>query len=182
MRCSHLRRLTTPLSIRLASLMVRMQTLCKATQCSSVRRKPCTPSTRFLGNNGQPLSFVGLDLDTTGHLTFNSSEFQASISSNGFASVTQFLGDSSSGLIHAATSAVQNLEDPVTGTIKTEEKQMADSLTKMNTKINDEVDRINTFQQNLLTQLAQSDAAITQLENQATYFQNLFNTNNKNNN
>ena len=61
-------------------------------------------------------------------------------------------------------------------------KQMADSLTKMNSKINDEIDRINTFQQNLLTQLAQSDAAITQLENQATYFQNLFNTNNKNNN
>jgi len=136
----------------------------------------------FLGNNGQPLSFAGLDLDTTGHLTFNSSEFQASISSNGFASVTQFLGDSSSGLVHAATTAVQNLEDPVTGTIKSEEKQMADSLTKMNSKINDEVDRINTFQQNLLTQLAQSDAAIAQLENQATYFQNLFDTNNKNNN
>jgi flagellar capping protein FliD len=51
----------------------------------------------------------------------------------------------------------------------------------MNKQINDEVDRINNFQQNLLTQLAQSDAAIAQLENQATYFQNLFNTNNKNN-
>jgi flagellar hook-associated protein 2 len=136
----------------------------------------------FMGNNGQPLTFVGLDLDTTGHLTFNSSELQSSINVNGFASVTQFLGDSSSGLIHAATSAVQSLEDPVTGTIKAEEKQLANSLTKMNTQINDEVDRINTFQQNLLTQLAQSDAAITQLENQATYFENLFNTNNKNNN
>jgi flagellar hook-associated protein 2 len=136
----------------------------------------------FLGNNGQPLSFLGLDLDTSGHLTFNSSEFQASVSANGFTSITKFLGDSSSGLIRAATSAVQNLEDPVTGSIKAEEKQMADSLTKMNSKINDEIDRINTFQQNLLTQLAQSDAAIAQLENQATYFQNLFDTNNKNNN
>lgn len=136
----------------------------------------------YSGNNGQPLSFVGLDLDLNGHLNFNSSELAASVAANGFANVASYVGNSSSGFIQAATSAVQSLEDPVTGNIKNEEQQITTSLTKMNKQINDEVDRINNFQQNLLTQLAQSDAAIAQLENQATYFQNLFNTNNKNNN
>ena len=55
------------------------------------------------------------------------------------------------------------------------------ALSKLNTKINDEVDYINNFQQNLLTQLAQSDAAIYQLEQQNTFYTGLFNTNNNSN-
>jgi flagellar hook-associated protein 2 len=127
----------------------------------------------FTGTDGSPLSALGLDLDTSGHLTFNASEFQAT-ASNGFTALTQLLGDSTSGFIGTATSAVQNLEDPTTGMIKSEEQQISTSLANLGTKINDQVNQINNFQQNLLAQLSNADAAIYGLQSQATYFQSLF--------
>jgi len=54
-------------------------------------------------------------------------------------------------------------------------------LSSLNTKIGDQVDYINNFQQTLLTQLSQSDAAIYQLEQQNTFYTGLFNTNNNSN-
>jgi flagellar hook-associated protein 2 len=133
----------------------------------------------FTGTNGSPLSFLGLDLDNTGHLTFNAAELQIS-ASQGTSALTAFLGDSSTGFLHAATSALQAVEDPVVGTIKAEETQLTKSINKLGDTINDEIDRINNFQQNLLLQLSQADAAIYQLQNQQTFFKGLFDSNNNN--
>jgi flagellar hook-associated protein 2 len=135
----------------------------------------------YTGGSSSPLSFLGLDLDNSGHLTFNSTEFQAS-ASQGFSALSSYLGTSTSGFIQAANSALQNLEDPVTGAIKNEEEQLTASLNNLNSKIGDQVDYINNFQQTLLTQLSQSDAAIYQLEQQNTFYEGLFNTNNNNSN
>jgi flagellar hook-associated protein 2 len=137
--------------------------------------------TGYSGANGSGLGYLGLDLDKAGHLTFNASEFQAS-TAQGTDGVLQFLGDSTTGFIQAATSAVQGLEDPVNGFVKMEEQQISTNLLNLNNQINDEVDKVNAFQQNLLEQLSQSDAAIYQLESQATFFQGLFNYNNNNSN
>jgi flagellar hook-associated protein 2 len=137
--------------------------------------------TGYSGANGSGLGYLGLDLDKAGHLTFNASEFQAS-TAQGTDGVLQFLGDSTTGFIQAATSAVQGLEDPVNGFMKMEEQQISTNLLNLNNQINDEVDKVNAFQQNLLEQLSQSDAAIYQLESQATFFQGLFNYNNNNSN
>lgn len=137
--------------------------------------------TGYSGSNNAQLGYLGLDLDKTGHLTFNASELQAS-TAQGTAGVLQFLGDSTSGFIQAATTAVQGLEDPINGFVKLEEQQISTNLTSLNNQINDEVDNINLFQQNLLQQLSQSDAAIFQLQNQATFFDGLFNYNNKSSN
>jgi flagellar hook-associated protein 2 len=134
----------------------------------------------FTGANGSPLSFLGLDLDNTGHLTFNAAELQAS-ASQGISALTAFLGNSSTGFLHAANSALQTIEDPVIGTIKVEETQLTKSINKLSDSINDEVDRINNFQQNLLLQLSQADAAIFQLQNQQTFFKGLFDASNNNN-
>lgn len=127
----------------------------------------------FTGSNGSGLSALGLDLDTTGHLTFNATEFQAT-ASQGFTALAQLLGDSTSGFIGTATSAVQSLEDPITGMIKSEEQQITASLAALSTKINDQVNHINDFQQTLLAQLSNADAAIYSLQSQASYFQSLF--------
>ena len=137
--------------------------------------------TGYSGSNTSQLSYLGLDLDKAGHLTFNASEFQAS-TAQGTAGVMQFLGDSTTGFIQAASSAVQGLEDPANGFVKMEEQQISTNLTTLNNQINDEVDKINLFQQNLLQQLSQSDAAIFQLQSQATFYEGLFNYNNKSNN
>jgi flagellar hook-associated protein 2 len=127
----------------------------------------------FTGGDDFPLSALGLDLDMSGHLTFNASELQAT-ASQGFSALSQFVGDSTSGFIGAASSALKGLEDPISGLLKSEEKQISTSLTNIGTKIGDQVDQINTFQQNLLHQLSVADAAIYGLQSQATYFQSLF--------
>lgn len=131
----------------------------------------------YTGSTGSALSALGLDMQDTGQLTFNATEFQAATSS-GISPVLQFLGDSNSGFIQAATSAISNLEDPISGSIKTEEQGITKNLSTLSTQINNEVDRINSFQQNLLTQLSAADANIFSLENQTTYYTDYFNYNN----
>jgi flagellar capping protein FliD len=135
----------------------------------------------YTGTGGSALSYLGLDLQDTGQLIFNSSEFDAS-ASQGLNPILQFLGDSTSGFIQAANTAINNLEDPINGSIKLEESNIASSLTSLSTKMNDEVDRINTFQQNLLQQLSAADANIFNLEGQTSYFTSYFNYNSNNNN
>lgn len=134
--------------------------------------------TGYTGSSNSQLSYLGLDLDKSGHLTFNASELQAS-AAQGTAGVMQFLGDATSGFIQAATSAVQSLEDPIKGFVKLQAQQISTNLSNLQNQIYDEVDKINLFQQRLVNQLSQSDAAIFQLQSQATFFEGLFNYNNK---
>jgi flagellar hook-associated protein 2 len=131
----------------------------------------------YTGSTGSALSALGLDMQDTGQLTFNATEFQAATSS-GISPVLQFLGDSNSGFIQAATNAISNLEDPISGSIKSEEQGITKNLSDLSTQINNEIDRINSFQQNLLTQLSAADANIFSLENQTTYYTDYFNYNN----
>jgi flagellar hook-associated protein 2 len=133
----------------------------------------------YTDGNGSALSHLGLDLSNTGQLSFNSSAFDAA-TSNGMSAALQFLGSSTSGFVQAATNAVTNLEDPASGSIKIEEQQLTSTLSSLSTKINTEVDRINNFQQNLLTQLSTADANIYTLENQTTYYTDYFNYNSNN--
>jgi flagellar hook-associated protein 2 len=135
----------------------------------------------YAGNNGSALSSLGVDLSNTGQLSFNASEFAAG-TSQGMSAALQFLGDSTQGFIKAATAALSNLEDPLSGSVKLEEKQFTSSLSDLSTKINTEVNRINNFQQNLLQQLSAADANIFSLENQTTYYTDYFNFNSNNSN
>lgn len=125
--------------------------------------------------NGSTLSSVGLDLDSTGHVTFNASEFALGLGNN-FASLSQFLGDSTRGFISSATTSVQSLEDPNSGNLTSEENAITATLKSLNLKISDQIDQINQFQQNLYNQLAASDAAIFSLTQQQTFFTQLFQT------
>ncbi|HTU46133.1 MAG TPA: flagellar filament capping protein FliD [Bryobacteraceae bacterium] len=119
------------------------------------------------------LSDLGLDLDTSGNLTFNATEFEQNAGSN-FSGLSQFLGDATSGFLGVATSALNNLEDPTVGAVKAEEASITQDLTTLNTNISNEESSINQFQQNLVSQLSQSDAMIATLQSQVTFFQGLF--------
>jgi flagellar hook-associated protein 2 len=119
------------------------------------------------------LSAVGLDLNTQGQLTFNSSEFQSSVGSN-FTALSDFLGDAQSGFIGAANAAVANLIDPSYGGLTVQENSINEDLTKLGSQITDQTNQINIFQQNLANQLSASDALITVLQSQNTFFQDLF--------
>ena len=133
----------------------------------------------YTGSDGSALSSLGLDLSDTGQLSFSSSEFDAG-TSQGMSAALQFLGDSTSGFIQAATNAVTDLEDPISGSIKLEEQQLTSSLSDLSNKINTEVTRVNNFQQNMLTQLSEADASIYSLQQQTSYYTDYFNYNSNN--
>lgn len=126
-------------------------------------------------SSGSTLSAIGLDLDTQGNLTFNASEFGLGLGGN-FSSLSQFLGNSTSGFIGSATTSVQSLEDPTTGILKSAENASSKNLATLTAKISDQVNQVNLFQQNLYNQLAASDAAIFSLTEQQTFFTQLFQT------
>ena len=121
------------------------------------------------------LSQVGLDMDDQGHLTFNASEFATGAGAN-FNSLSQFIGNSTTGFIATATNAINGLEDPTTGIFKTAESSLSSEITALNGKIADQISAVNQFQQNLYDQLAQSDAAIFSLSSQNMFFQQMFQT------
>ncbi|MGA7413968.1 MAG: flagellar filament capping protein FliD [Bryobacteraceae bacterium] len=121
----------------------------------------------------QTLGDIGLDLDTSGHLTFNESEFAAGGGANVNA-LSQFLGNGTSGFLGSVTSALSSLEDPASGILKAQETTLNSDITNIGSQITDQVNAINLYQQNLATQLSQSDATIATLSNQVTYFQDLF--------
>jgi flagellar hook-associated protein 2 len=125
------------------------------------------------GGGVSSLSDLGLDLDTSGNLTFNAAEFEQGAGSN-FAGLSQFLGNANSGFLGVATSALNSLEDPTVGAVKTEEASLSQQLSTLNTNMSNEENSINQFQQNLVQQLSQSDAMIATLQSQVTFFQGLF--------
>ncbi len=125
------------------------------------------------GGGVQNLSDMGLDLDTSGNLTFNASEFAAGGGANVNA-LSQFLGNATSGFLGDITSAVSALGDPTSGILQSQETTLNTDVTNLGSQITDQVNSINLYQQNLATQLSQSDAAIATLSNQVTYFQDLF--------
>lgn len=126
-------------------------------------------------SNGSTLSAIGLDLDNQGTLTFNASEFALGLGSS-FSSLSQFLGNSTSGFIGSATTSVQSLEDPSIGILKSAENTSSKNLATLTAKISDQITQINQFQQNLYNQLASSDAAIFSLTQTQTFFTQLFQT------
>jgi flagellar hook-associated protein 2 len=135
----------------------------------------------YTGSDGSALSSLGLDLSASGQLSLNSSEFD-SATSQGMGPALQFLGDSTQGFIQAATNAMNSLEDPISGAIKVEEQQFTSTLSTLSNNISSEVTQINTFQQNLLTQLYAADASIYELQQQTSYYTDYFNYNSNNNN
>lgn len=119
------------------------------------------------------LSAVGLDLNTQGQLTFNQSEFDNSVGNN-FTALSDFIGSAQSGFVQTATNAVSDLIDPTYGGITVQENTITQNLANLTTKISDQTNQINQFQQNLALQLSASDAAISVLQSQNTFFQGLF--------
>jgi len=124
-------------------------------------------------NNGNGLSGLGLQLDNTGHLSFDSSSFALGLGGN-FTNLSQFLGDATSGFINYATSSVNTLEDSNTGILKQTEKNLNDQVTKLTSSIADQVRQVNAMQQRLYDQLAQSDALVYRITSQSDFLQQMF--------
>ena len=110
------------------------------------------------------LSDLGISMDISGHMSFDSSVFDGLTPSQLSAACT-FIGSSSSGLAALANNFTQ-LSDPVNGLIRTEEN----GLDKTNANLGNQIDALNTriaiMQQTLQSKLQKADALLAQLESQ----------------
>jgi flagellar hook-associated protein 2 len=114
---------------------------------------------------------LGLDLDQTGKLSFNSSKFN----SQSVDALEAFLGDGqTSGFLKTANDAIDSVEDPIDGSLKNEEDQTTKSIKRQNTLLTQTQQKITDLQNNLTQQMAAADTLLASLENQKNYFNNLF--------
>jgi flagellar hook-associated protein 2 len=126
----------------------------------------------------QDLSDLGLDLDSTGNLTFDSTQF-SSLSSAG---IQQYLGGlTSGGFLQMANNALDAVADPTSGAIVEQYNSIGSEITNDDTQISNDQTQVSTIQTNLQAQLSAADAAIAVLEQQQTFYSNLFATENANN-
>jgi flagellar hook-associated protein 2 len=123
----------------------------------------------------QNLSDLGLDLSDTGSLSFDSSQF----SSQSASGIQQFLGGlTSGGFLQSVNNTLNTLTDTTTGTLADEYNNVGTQITNDQSEISSDQNRVNLIQANLAQQLSQADAAIAVLQQQNTYYTNLFQTEN----
>ena len=128
---------------------------------------------QFTGASGsvQSLTDLGLNLDSSGNLSFDASTF----SSLNPTDVQNFLGSTTTGgFLQAAGNALAGVADPTTGALATEFNSLSGEITNEDGQISDEETRISDLQTSLTAQLTAADAAIAVLEQQKTYYANLF--------
>jgi flagellar hook-associated protein 2 len=127
------------------------------------------------------LADLGLDLDQTGHLSFNAADFKSQDPTD----LQTFLGATTSGgFLKAAGDALTAVADSTSGSIAGSIQTVQDQITNENSLITQEQTRITDLQNNLMQQLSEADAAIATLESQKNYFTSLFQAmygNNQNN-
>ncbi|MGP8243219.1 MAG: flagellar filament capping protein FliD [Bryobacteraceae bacterium] len=117
------------------------------------------------------LTDLGLDLDSTGQLSFDSSTFSALNSSD----IQAFLGGTSTGgFLQMATNAATSATDNSTGIIENNVNALQTQIANENTLISNQQNMITNMETNLETKLSAADAAIATLQSQKTYFADLF--------
>jgi flagellar capping protein FliD len=129
--------------------------------------------TQYTGSSGGVtlLSQMGVELDKTGKLTFDASQF-SSVSAT---DLDQFLGSATGGgFLQTATNAMTAVEDPTTGFIPAATNDVNGQITQENDLITQETQKITDLQTSLIQQMATADATIAALENQKNYITNLF--------
>ena len=121
------------------------------------------------------LTALGLTFDgTTGHLSFDAATFDAATSGQ-LDALTQFLGaPGSGGFLQMATNTLSGIEDSTSGSLTLAISATLSGISNVNQQISDKQDQITLLQENLTQQMAAADALIASLQQQATYFNNMF--------
>jgi flagellar hook-associated protein 2 len=127
----------------------------------------------YSGSSGavRTLADMGVTLDDTGQLTFDSSQFN----SDSVDALQNFLGGASTGgFLQAATNALNGVEDTTSGSLKMAIQDLNGQITNQNDQISTEDQKIIDLQNNVTQQVAAADALIASLESQKTYMTGLF--------
>jgi flagellar hook-associated protein 2 len=132
---------------------------------------------QFSGTSGSvmDLSDLGLTLSSSGSLSFDASQ----LSTQNEGGIQQFLGGlTSGGFLQSANDILNTLTDTTTGTLADEYNNVGTQVTNDQNEISSDQNRVNLIQASLSQQLSQADAAIAVLQQQNTYYTNLFQTEN----
>ena len=117
---------------------------------------------------------LGLELDKTGHLTFNSFKLLASDLTNS-TGVTAFLGSTSgSGFLKLATDSLKSIQGVGTGLLPSAEANITQQNASLDSTIATAQDRIDRMKTRLAEQMAAADALIASMEQQYSYMTGLF--------
>jgi flagellar hook-associated protein 2 len=130
-----------------------------------------TYSDRSSGISG--MSDLGIDLDKTGHLTFNQFTLVGADLSNA-AGVDTFLGSTSGGFLKLAIDSLNAVEDSVTGILPTSSAAVQDQITNITQTIADQQARVDQMTQRMTEQISAADALIATMEQQYNYLSGMF--------
>jgi len=129
------------------------------------------------------LAALGLTFaDASGQLSFNQNTFDSATSGQ-TAALQQFLGSANGGgFLGTATTALANIEDAGSGMLTQDISHTQSQITSINTQIAAQQAQVAQLQQNLIKQMAAADAMIYSLQQQSSYFQQMFAAQNSNKN
>ena len=119
------------------------------------------------------LSDLGVDLDKTGHLTFNQFTLVGTDLSNS-AGVDAFLGSTSSGFLKLATDSLNSVENSVTGILPTWSAGVQDQIANITQTIAEQQARVDQMTQQMTEQISAADALIATMEQQYNYLSGMF--------
>jgi flagellar hook-associated protein 2 len=120
------------------------------------------------------LSSLGISMSDTGQMSFDELGF-ASTALTSSTAVNSFLGSATGGgYLETATNALNNLLEPGSGLLTTEQSNDQTQITNLQTQITTDQTNVSTMQTNLQNQLAQSDASIAELEQQYSSMSEMF--------
>jgi flagellar hook-associated protein 2 len=117
---------------------------------------------------------LGFTLNDDGTLTYSPLTMMGTDLGNS-AGVVSFLGSSTGGgFLQAATNAMNNIEAPTTGLLKSTEAAVQSQITSLGTTISTKQTAVDQLQTTLTNQMAQADAAIATMQQQYSYMSSMF--------
>jgi flagellar hook-associated protein 2 len=120
------------------------------------------------------MSDLGLTLNDDGSMTYSPLNLLSTDLGNS-AGVIAFLGSATGGgFLQAATNAINNIEAPSTGLLKSTESALQSQIAGIGTTITTKQTQVAQLQTNLTNQIAKADAAIATMEQQYSYLASVY--------
>ena len=128
----------------------------------------------FLGaGNVQSMAALGLELSTSGQLSFSAITFNA-LSTANLQSALTFIGNTTSGFAGNALTRLRGLGDPVSGQIQTSISFLQKTDRSINERIRQAEERVDRLIDNLEKQFLAADGVLARLEAQQRLLTSLF--------
>lgn len=120
------------------------------------------------------LGSLGVDLDATGHLTFNAFNLLSADLTNS-SGVTSFLGSATGGgFLKSVSDILNRVEQTDTGLLPSAEANAKEQVTGLTNSIADQQTRVDDMKARMQAQMAAADALIATMEQQYNYLSGMF--------